>query len=120
MSDSCILRVVPGIAYIDRNTGWRKKAVKRRSTRVKFCQSGKRGRGVSTGLRVRLKGPGLLETGQLKGSTFESPECAAGETPCRTAGKVPALLKMGFDNSLLREGALRVHNDGWDGTNSGH
>jgi hypothetical protein len=62
-----------------------------------------------------------------------------------TAGKVPALLKVGataagathgerryvcgaiyrvvrvgFDNSLLREGALRVHNDGCDGTNSSH
>ena len=51
-----------------------------------------------------------------------------------TAGKLPALLKAGatfgrrylcggtgwFDNSLLQEGALRVHNDGCDGTNSGH
>jgi hypothetical protein len=53
-----------------------------------------------------------------------------------TAGKVPALLTVGatvqltagpiyraeavgFDNSLLREGALRVHN-GFNGTNSGH
>jgi hypothetical protein len=45
-----------------------------------------------------------------------------------TAGRVPALLTagaiygavaVGFDNSLLREGALRVHN-GFNGTNSGH
>jgi hypothetical protein len=35
-----ILRDVPGTTYIDRNTDGREKAVKRRSTEVKFCQTG--------------------------------------------------------------------------------
>ena len=41
-----------------------------------------------------FKGLELLQTGQLKGSTIESVD-AAGGTPCRTAGKGPALLKAG-------------------------
>jgi hypothetical protein len=37
--------------YIDRNTDWREKAVKRQSTGVKFCQRG-------TGVRLRLVSAG--------------------------------------------------------------
>src|SRR5579864_5143979 len=50
--DSWSSRDVPVFAYIDRNTGGGEKAVKNRSTGVKFCQKGNEGKDAA---RVRIE-----------------------------------------------------------------
>jgi hypothetical protein len=79
-----------GCAYIDRNTDRGKKAVKRRSTRVKFCQkwAGNRGLlGPRDERRLRA-GPGSLKTFDVLSLSMP-----AGGTPFETAGKLAALGK---------------------------